>query len=89
MAVLKWASTGLAGQCLHFECRGAPARVRVWRGEGRPPFCPTTLCVWRNLPYLTLQPPAHNPHSVDVYVFRNTKQRGEGEGAESPSDYSI
>ena len=24
--------------------------------------------------------PRHNPHSVDVYVFRNTKQRGEGEG---------
>ena len=24
--------------------------------------------------------PAHNPHSVDDYVFRNTKQRGEGEG---------
>ena len=40
------------GQCLHFECRGAPARVRAWRCEGRPP-CPTTLCVWRNLPYLT------------------------------------
>ena len=44
------------GQCLHFECRGAPApRVRVWRCEGHPP-CPTTLCVWRNLPYL--MPPA-------------------------------
>ena len=30
-------------------------------------------------------PPRHNPHttpthSVDDYVFRNTKQRGEGEG---------
>ena len=33
----------------------AAARVRVWREmrEGLPP-CPTTLCVWRNLPYLTL-----------------------------------
>ena len=40
------------GQCLHFECRGAPARVRVWRCEGRPPL-PHHLCVWRNLP-LTL-----------------------------------
>ena len=41
------------GQCLHFECRGAPARVRVWRCEGRPPL-PHHLCVWRSLPYLTL-----------------------------------
>ena len=24
--------------------------------------------------------PTHNPHSVDDYVFRNTKQGGEGEG---------
>ena len=42
------------GQCLHFECRGAPARVRVWRCEGRPPL-PHHLCVWRNLSYLTLE----------------------------------
>ena len=26
------------GRCLHFECRGAPARVRAWRCEGRPPL---------------------------------------------------
>ena len=52
MAVLKWASTGLAGQCLHFECRGAPARVRVWRCEGRPPL-PHHVCVCGEI-YLTL-----------------------------------
>ena len=26
------------GRCLHFECLGAPARVRAWRCEGRPPL---------------------------------------------------
>jgi len=43
----------------HFECRGAPARVRVWRCEGRPPLPhqpPLCVCVWRNLPYLTYLP---------------------------------
>ena len=34
-------ATGVSGPvCLHFECRGAPTRVRVWRCEGRPPFLP-------------------------------------------------
>ena len=33
------------GQCLHFECRGAPARVRVWRCEGRPPLPHHFVCV--------------------------------------------
>ena len=36
-------ATCTAGQCLHFECRGAPARVRVWRCEGRPPL-PHCVC---------------------------------------------
>ena len=49
------------GQCLHFKCRaGAPARVRVWRCEGRPPLPhqpPLCVCVWRNLPYLTCPAP--------------------------------
>ena len=43
------------GQCLHFECRGAPARVRVWRCEGRPPLPHHFVCVEKfTLPYLTL-----------------------------------
>ena len=33
------------GQCLHFECRGAPARVWVWRCEGRPPLPHHFVCV--------------------------------------------
>ena len=33
------------GQCLHFECRGAPARVRAWRCEGRPPLPHHFVCV--------------------------------------------
>ena len=38
----------------HFECRGAPARVRVWRCEGRPPLPHHFVCVERfTLPYLT------------------------------------
>ena len=38
-----------------FECRGAPARVRVWRDARVAPPCPTTLCVEKfTLPYLTL-----------------------------------
>ena len=42
------------GQCLHFECRGAPARVRVWRCEGRPPLPHHFVCVEKfTLPYLT------------------------------------
>ena len=42
------------GQCLHFECRGAPARVRVWRCEGRPPLPHHFVCVEKStLPYLT------------------------------------
>ena len=42
------------GQCLHFECRGAPARVRVWRCEGRPPLPHHFVCVEEfTLPYLT------------------------------------
>ena len=45
------------GQCLHFECRGAPARVRVWRCEGRPPLPHHFVCVEKfTLPYLTLPP---------------------------------
>ena len=44
------------GQCLHFECRGAPARVRVWRCEGRPPLPHHFVCVEKfTLPYLTLR----------------------------------
>ena len=43
------------GQCLHFECRGAPARVRAWRCEGRPPLPHHFVCVEKStLPYLTL-----------------------------------
>jgi len=39
---------------LHFECRGAPARVRVWRCEGRPPLPHHFVCVEKfTLPYLT------------------------------------
>ena len=42
------------GQCLHFECRGAPARVRAWRCEGRPPLPHHFVCVEKStLPYLT------------------------------------
>ena len=41
-----------AKRALHFECRGAPV---VRRGDARvAPPCPTTSCVWRSLPYLTL-----------------------------------
>ena len=47
------------GQCLHFECRGAPARVRVWRCEGRPPLPQGAhhfVCVKKfTLPYLVMQ----------------------------------
>ena len=41
------------GQCLHFECRQAPARVRVWRCEGRRPLPHHFLRVEIYLPYLT------------------------------------
>ena len=45
------------GRCLHFECRGAPARVRAWRCEGRPPLPHHFVCVETfTLPYLTLNP---------------------------------
>jgi len=38
---------------LHFECRGAPARVRVWRCEGRPPLPHHFVCVETfTVPYL-------------------------------------
>ena len=30
-----------------------------------------------------------NPHSVDDYVFRNTKQRGEGEGVRGCVGLSV
>ena len=41
------------GRCLHFECRGAPARVRAWRCEGRPPLPHHLVCVETfTLPYL-------------------------------------
>ena len=41
------------GRCLHFECRGAPARVRAWRCEGRPPLPNHFVCVETfTLPYL-------------------------------------
>ena len=51
------------GQCLHFECRGAPARVRVWRCEGRPPLPHHFVCV--ETFYLTL--PYHSaPKSTSV-----------------------
>ena len=43
---------------LHFECRGAPV---VRRGDARvAPPCPTTSCVWRSLPYLTLPLPSQS-----------------------------
>ena len=64
-----WLSGGREGQACsptctepvlaHFECRGAPARVRVWRCEGRPPLGlapPPLVCVETlTLPYLTLR----------------------------------
>ena len=41
------------GRCLRFECRGASARVRAWRCEGRPPLPHHLVCVERfTLPYL-------------------------------------
>ena len=44
-----------AHRALHFKCRGAPV---VRRGDARvAPPCPTTSCVWRSLPYLTLPSP--------------------------------
>jgi len=42
-------------------CGGAPARVAGCGDARVAPPCPTTLCVWRNLPYLTLPP--HLPAS--------------------------
>ena len=45
------------GQCLHFECRGAPARVRVWRCEGRPPLPHHFVCVETFTLVLTLLVP--------------------------------
>ena len=45
------------GRCLHVECRGAPARVRAWRCEGRPPLPHHFVCVETCLPYLTTLPP--------------------------------
>ena len=50
------------GQCLHFECRGGPARVGCGDARGSPPLpstLPHHLCVcvcvpWRNLLYLYL-----------------------------------
>merc|ERR1711967_228542 len=45
------------GRCLHFECRGAPARVPGVEMRGSPPLAPP-LCVcgdvYLTLPYLTL-----------------------------------
>ena len=50
------------GRCLHFECRGAPARVRAWRCEGRPPLPHHFVCVETfTLPYLTY-PVLPHPH---------------------------
>ena len=48
----------------HFECRGAPARVRVWRCEGRPPLPhqPPLLC---GEIYLTL-PAQHHSDSQQL-----------------------
>ena len=47
------------GQCLHFECRGAPARVRAWRCEGRPPLPHHFVCVEKStLP--TLSTPSYS-----------------------------
>ena len=40
------------GQCLHFECRGAPARVPGVEMRGSPPLAPP-LCVCGEI-YLTL-----------------------------------
>ena len=52
-------------QCLHFECRGAPARVRVWRCEGRPPLPHHFVCVETfTLPYLTLSQGCHTHGTV-------------------------
>ena len=59
------------GKCLHFECRGAPARVRVWRCEGRPPLPHHFVCVEKftlgvpTFPYLTYPPPTrHTSHHI-------------------------
>ena len=65
------------GQCLHFECRGAPARVRVWRCEGRPPLAPP-LCVCGDV-YLTL------PYLNTVIGVRNAEKLLFGRGARSVS----
>ena len=46
--------TRAPGQCLHFECRGAPARARVWRCEGRPPLPHHFVCVEKFTLPLTL-----------------------------------
>ena len=55
------------GQCLHFECRGAPARVRAWRCEGRPPLPHHFVCVEKfTLPYLTLAAPSPGSETLDV-----------------------
>ena len=46
-----------AHRALHLECRGAPV---VRRGDARvAPPCPTTSCVWRSSPYLTLPENGH------------------------------
>ena len=64
------------GQCLHFECRGAPARVRVWRCEGRPPLPHHFVCVEKfTLPYLTL--------------FLHTRPLRQGRGRRPPSPPST
>ena len=59
------------GRCLHFECRGAPARVRAWRCEGRPPLPHHFVCVEKStLPYLTLGP-ALGGAGCDIWRFRD------------------
>ena len=66
------------GRCLHFECRGAPARVRAWRCEGRPPLPHHfDLCVcadvYLTLPYHTSRgrPTSHRhiAHCINRPVF--------------------
>ena len=74
------------GRCLHFECRGAPARVRAWRREGRPPLPHHFVCVETfTLPYLmtalqvlqVASAPTGGPHHLYVRIFQGSStQKG-------------
>ena len=60
------------GQCLHFECRGAPARVRAWRCEGRPPLPHHFVCVETfTLPYLS-----DCKKSLSLWSLRTSYEQG-------------